>query len=97
MRLKKDYKIPIPSTVQNALDIVNLGLTTQQPVDLLQKLHIVFKQLWMHTWLSTAGNALLCPTIRTLALLSYKADGGFTEPFLVSPIIAKFQLSKSTV
>jgi hypothetical protein len=91
MRKKTKYLIPVHSDLEGAIGRLASALEDKDPESTKAQLHQVFVGLWKHKWQPTADNAIPCPTIRALALMTLCRDGHFAEPHHVTGLIAKWQ------
>jgi hypothetical protein len=91
LRPKQTYQIPAPVEVQRALDALQAALKPGHTHNALDELHKLFMAIWTCKWMPTADNTIPCPTVRAVALLSLKRDGGMADPKNVTGIIAKLE------
>jgi len=91
MRPKKKYDIPLTADLQEALQLFEEFLQGGERDLAKDQLHNVFMALWKEKWKPTKDNAIPCPTIRALALMTLHSDGHFAEPKYVTSLISKWE------
>lgn len=91
LRLSPQYPMDLPIPLQADLQVLS-NLLIRKELALAEKaLHKICLQLWSTEWEEDAAHTMADPTIRYLALSQITTLGGFKEPHLTTPAIAKLE------
>lgn len=91
LRSSPEYKLDLPATLQADLQVLSNLLIMKQQTAAEKAIHKICLQLWSKPWDEDAAQTMADPTICYLALSQLNASGGFKEPHLTTPVIAKLE------
>lgn len=81
-----------PSLHENLQVLQNLLMEKNEDTCMMY-IHNICINLWQHNWEEDFGHTMIDPTLRYLAFSQLKHQGGFNEPHLTTPDIAKLEFN----
>ncbi|KAF9470600.1 hypothetical protein BDN70DRAFT_901974 [Pholiota conissans] len=91
LRPSTEYTISLPQALQANLQVLSNLLINKDLTSSEKTIHKICLQLWSSEWDEDAAQTMADPTICYLALSQLNPSGGFKEPKLTTPVIAKLE------